>query len=101
MHLSGRCLIRKLSCSLIAQPLSETWNVPHLPEAQVVKFSHCSCHTLPASHGAGTGCAGVFIIYTQLLTSCFGLLPDLCFSSFLGVADRLSGVRFHRLLVKC
>lgn len=92
-------LIRKPSWCPIRQHLSETWSIPHLPETQAVKPSHFVCLTLPACFAAWTYCAGVFIIFTLLVTSCFGLLPDLRFSPFLRVADRLSGISFHRLLV--
>ena len=92
-------LIRKLSWCPVVQYLSETWSIPHLPEAQAEKLSHFVCLTLPAYFAAGTYCAGVFIIFTLLVMSCFGLLPDLHFSPFLRVADRLSGINFHRFLV--
>lgn len=92
-------LIRKLSWCPIVQYLSETWIIPRLPESRAVKLSHFICLTLPAYFAAGTYCAGVFIIFTLLVTSCFGPLPGLHFSPFLRAADRLSGISFHRFLV--
>lgn len=75
-------------------PLSETWSIPYSPEAQAVKpASPCLLILL-----LGVYCAGVFIIPTLLVASCFGLLPDLHFSPFLRVADRFSGISFHRFL---
>lgn len=44
-----------------------------------LKLSQFICLTLPAYFAAGTYCAGVFIIFTPLVMSCFGLLPDFLF----------------------
>lgn len=64
-----------------------------------MEVSHFICLTLSPYLAAGTYCAGVFIIFTLLVMSCFGILPDLHFNPFLRVADRLSGISFHRFLV--
>lgn len=74
--------------------LSKTWSIPHSPKAQAVKpASPCLLILLLSVY-----CAGVFIILTLLVASCFGLLPDLHFSLFLRVADSFLGISFHRFL---